>query len=111
MVNSKTPGLLTKWRAPFDKGIKGSTRRHGKMTLAIINPTEKKFRLPKMVKITNYRPAGFIKKLGSKDLEALLVLGPESLNTIPALKKDQSNRYGKGGNKEGRIHVCKLCKG
>ena len=37
MVNSKTPGLLIKSRAPFKEGIKGSTRRHGKMTLAIIS--------------------------------------------------------------------------
>ena len=53
MVNGKTPGLITKWRAPFEKGCKGSKRRLGKITLTISNPTEKKFRLPKSLKITN----------------------------------------------------------
>ena len=88
MVNNKTPRLITKGRAPFEKGIKSSTRIHAKMTLAIINPTEKKFKLPKTMKITNYRPARFIKEKGTLNSEALLVLGPESLHTIPALNKD-----------------------
>ena len=41
MINSKTPGLITKWRAPYEKGIKGSKRRLGKTTLTIINPTKR----------------------------------------------------------------------
>ena len=88
MINSKTPGLITKWRAPYEKGIKGSKRRLGKTTLTIINPTEKKFKLPKTIKITNFRPARFIKELGTENKEALLALGPESINTIPALNKN-----------------------
>ena len=88
IVNYKTPGLITKWRAPFEKGIKSSARRHGKMTLAIINPTENKFKLPKTMKITNYRPARFIKEKGTENSEALFVLRPESLYTISALNKD-----------------------
>ena len=76
MVNGKTPGLVTKWRAPFEKGFKGSKRRLGKTTITISNPTEKKFKLPKSLKITNYRPARYIKEIGTEDTEALLVLGP-----------------------------------
>jgi len=87
MINKKTPGLITKWRAPFEEKEK-SKKQHGKMSLTIINPTEKRFRLPSTVKITNYRTARFIKERGTDDSEALLVLGPESLNTIPALNKE-----------------------
>ena len=56
--------------------------------LAIINPTEKTLRLPKTVMIANYRPAKFIKEVGTKDSEAMLVLGPDSPKRIPALNKD-----------------------
>ena len=87
MINKKTPGLITKWRAPFEEKEK-SKKQHGKMSLTIINPTEKRFRLPSTVKITNDQKVRFIKERGTDNSEALLVLGPESLNTIPALNKE-----------------------
>ena len=70
LVNSRVPGLITQWRAPFEKGIEGTKRRHGKMTLAIINPTKKTLVLPKNVRIANYRPAKFIKEVGKKGLRS-----------------------------------------
>jgi len=87
MINNKTPGLITKWRAPFEER-EPNTRKHGKMSITIINPTGKRFELPPIIKITNYRPARFLKEKGTDDSEALLALGPESLNTIPVLNKE-----------------------
>ena len=82
LINSKVPGLITQWKAPFERGIEGTKRRQGRMTLAIINPTSKTLTLLKTVLISNYRPAKIIKKMGGKkDSEAMLVLGPHSPNS------------------------------
>ena len=81
MIHGKTPGLITNWRAPFEKGIDKPKRRWGKMTVTIINPTDKKLKLPVSIKITNYKPARFIKEIGTANAEALLVLGPEDQRT------------------------------
>ena len=67
------------------------------MTFAVINPTKKTLVLPKNVRITNYRPAKFIKEVSQEDSEAMLVLGPDSPKRIPALTKEGYE-----------IQVCKL---
>ena len=66
MINKKTPGLITKWRAPFEE-VEKSKKQHGKMSLTIMNPTEKRFKLPSTVKITNDRKVRFIKERGTDD--------------------------------------------
>ena len=68
----RVPGLITQWRAPYKKALEGNSRRNGNMTLAIANPTNTTLILPKTVKIDNYRPAKFIKKVGQEDSEAML---------------------------------------
>ena len=65
LVNSKIPGLLTQWKAPFEDHIPAK-RRRGKLTLTIVNPTRETLQLPKTVQITDHKKVRFVKKKGSK---------------------------------------------
>ena len=86
MINSKIPGLLTQWKAPFEDQIP-ALRRRGKLTLTMVNPTGQTLKLPKEIPITEHQQAKFVKQIGTNDNEAMLVLGPTTSSKMSALDK------------------------
>ena len=84
MVNSRIPGLLPKWRAPLQDEM-ACRRRQGELTLTVINPTKGTWRLPAKFVITTHKTAKFVKTVGSRDSDAMMVLGPTTPTKIPVL--------------------------
>ena len=83
------PGLATRTRAPEDylecQDTTGPVKELIKLT--ILNPTSGTLKLPERITITPRQKSRFIKTIGESDSKANLVLGPSSVNHIPAMNK------------------------